>query len=155
MLEHKEILMGFLKKNLCSGTGWTLLSLMQVVPFSFKSICTNFLRWTSVYPSSYISFFHISINILDFPRKKYDISMIKSNEVMNLKFLLFIDIRSHTGSVAVSQRTHLGRFAIDSTSKFYEESSPKFHRFWKATPHGNYDMEISTWIRLSKSTKYR
>ena len=38
MLEHKKIVTGFLKDNLCSGTAWTLLSSLQVVPLSFKSI---------------------------------------------------------------------------------------------------------------------
>ena len=38
MVEHKKIVIGFLKKNVCSGTAWTLLSSMQVVPFSFRSI---------------------------------------------------------------------------------------------------------------------
>ena len=53
-----------------------------------------------------------------------------------------------------TQWTHPRRFAIDSTSKFHVESSSKLHRFWKANPRGNYDID-STWIRLSKSTKYR
>ena len=51
--------------------------------------------------------------------------------------------------------THLCRFAIDSTSEFHVESLWRFHRFWNVNSRGNYDVEISAWIRLSKTTKYR
>ena len=40
-----------------------------------------------------------------------------------------------------SQWTHLRQFAIDSTSKFHVQSSWKPHRFWKANPRGNYDID--------------
>ena len=42
MLEHKKLVIGFLKKNLCSGAAWTLLSSMHLVPFSFKSIVLEY-----------------------------------------------------------------------------------------------------------------
>ena len=62
-----------------------------------------------------------------------------------------VDCFSNTN---ITQWTHPRRFAIGSTSKFHVGSSSKLHRFWKANPRGNYDID-STWIRLSKSTKYR
>ena len=37
-----------------------------------------------------------------------------------------------------------GHILIDLTSKFHVESSSKLHRFWKANPRGNYDID-STW----------
>ena len=40
-----------------------------------------------------------------------------------------------------SQCTHFRWFAIDSTTKFHVESLWKFHRFWKANPRGNYDID--------------
>ena len=43
-----------------------------------------------------------------------------------------------------TQWTHPRRFAIDLTSKFHMESLSKWHRFWKANPRGNYDID-STW----------
>ena len=49
-----------------------------------------------------------------------------------------------TPSADTPQYTHLRRFAFDSTSKFHVESSPRFHRFWKENPGGNYNID-STW----------
>ena len=46
-------------------------------------------------------------------------------------------------SLCPTQWTHLRRFAIDSTSKFHVESSWKLHRFWKANPRGNYDIDLT------------
>ena len=43
-----------------------------------------------------------------------------------------------------NQWTHPRRFAIDLTSQFHVESSSKLHRFWRANPRGNYDID-STW----------
>ena len=60
----------------------------------------------------------------------------------------FIEVsRNHFNnmvSIKPSQWTHLRWFAIDSMSKFDVESSSRFHWFWKANPHGNYDIN-STW----------
>ena len=61
------------------------------------------------------------------------------------------------------QWTHLCWFAIDSTSKFRVESSSIFHRNYIHFERRIYveimtsvlDVDISTWIRLSKSTKCR
>ena len=56
----------------------------------------------SICLSAYLSFTHKSINIVSiFFRKRDDFSIIKSNKMTNLEFLLFIDTWSHTGSVAV------------------------------------------------------
>ena len=49
--------------------------------------------------------------------------------------------------------THLQRFRTNLTLKFHEKSSSKLHRFWKANPCADCDIN-STWIRISKSTKY-
>ena len=43
-----------------------------------------------------------------------------------------------------SQWTNPCRFTIDSTSRFHVESSSKWHRFWKANPHGIYNID-SAW----------
>ena len=67
MLEHKQIVMGFFKKNLCRGTAWNLLSFMEVVQFSFKSIYTSFYPWKNICLSDYLGFTHESItNVLIF-----------------------------------------------------------------------------------------
>ena len=60
--------------------------------------------------------------------------------------LVFSYLKSHVLScyTCLAQWTHLRRFAIDSTSKFHVENSSIFHRFWKANPRGNYDID-STW----------
>ena len=44
----------------------------------------------------------------------------------------------------LTQWTQIRRFAIFSTSKFHVESSSRFHQFWNANPHGNYDIDL-TW----------
>ena len=41
----------------------------------------------------------------------------------------------------LTQWTHLRRFTIVPTSKLHVESLWKLHRFWKANPCGNYDID--------------
>ena len=81
-------------------------------------------------------------------RKVFVIGLSTSSEI----WMVFCRIMSK--DVHNSQWTHLCRFTINSTSKFHVQSSSKLHRFWKTNPRWNYDIN-STWIRLSKSTKYR
>ena len=64
-------------------------------------------------------------------------------------FFLKSSILVLTPSADSPQYTHLRRFAFDSTSKFHVESSPRFHRFWKAIQveiitsiqRGNFDVD--------------
>ena len=58
--------------------------------------------------------------------------------------LLLDSSRNEISLEVLAQRTHLRRFAIDSTSKFHVEKAWRFHRFWKANPFGNYDIDL-TW----------
>ena len=144
-LKHLLILVGILCLSLSFSVKgvYILLSLewggslffFRAYIYTFNSV---FIKKISTFVRHFIITARLLLNWKKDTNKEFNCVMVLVMWLRStLKFYLFL--------ISITQWTHLRRFAIDSTSKILVESSWKLHRFWKANPCGNYDID-STWI---------